>query len=224
MANLVAVLSLGSLFRDGKWGSGCSLATELIAQQKPPQLADLRSPSPTPLPKLSRKMVLALYDSFEYMSASRNIIWLGPTGCGKTGLATSFLSDEFISAFWDFIREGKYATHQQSQERPNFYRFEDPEHSAHPKRIELLTRNELALPDDARFTPIPAGEDLSSLSAILMDGSYYDYVLSSRTRRSPVILTERKDHIKRMADALLHRVANVVVMSQSVALISRMVT
>jgi len=43
-------------------------------------------------PKLNRKMVLALYDSFEYMSARRNIIWLGPTGCGKTGLATSFLT------------------------------------------------------------------------------------------------------------------------------------
>lgn len=43
-------------------------------------------------PKLNRKMVLALYDSFEYISACRNIIWLGPTGCGKTGLATSFLT------------------------------------------------------------------------------------------------------------------------------------
>jgi DNA replication protein DnaC len=42
-------------------------------------------------PKLNRKMILALYDSLEYMTASRNIIWLGPTGCGKTGLATSFL-------------------------------------------------------------------------------------------------------------------------------------
>ena len=44
-------------------------------------------------PKLNRKMVLALYDSFEYMTAHRNIIWLGPTGCGKTGLATSFLTN-----------------------------------------------------------------------------------------------------------------------------------
>ena len=42
-------------------------------------------------PKLNRKMILALYDSLEYMTANRNIIWLGPTGCGKTGLATSFL-------------------------------------------------------------------------------------------------------------------------------------
>lgn len=42
--------------------------------------------------KLNRKMVMAMYDSLEYMSANRNIIWLGPTGCGKTGLATSFLT------------------------------------------------------------------------------------------------------------------------------------
>ena len=40
-------------------------------------------------PKLNRKMIMALYDSFEYMTANRNIIWLGPTGCGKTGLAGS---------------------------------------------------------------------------------------------------------------------------------------
>lgn len=43
-------------------------------------------------PKLNRKLVFALYDSLEYMSERRNIIWLGPTGCGKTGLATSFLT------------------------------------------------------------------------------------------------------------------------------------
>lgn len=43
-------------------------------------------------PKLNRKLVLALYDSLEYMRERRNIIWLGPTGCGKTGLATSFLT------------------------------------------------------------------------------------------------------------------------------------
>lgn len=43
-------------------------------------------------PKLNRKLVLALYDSLEYMREPRNIIWLGPTGCGKTGLATSFLT------------------------------------------------------------------------------------------------------------------------------------
>lgn len=42
-------------------------------------------------PKLNKKMIMAMYDSFEYMEKSRGIIWLGPTGVGKSGLATSFL-------------------------------------------------------------------------------------------------------------------------------------
>ena len=42
-------------------------------------------------PKLNRKAVQALYDSMDFIPQSRNIIWLGGTGCGKTGLATSFL-------------------------------------------------------------------------------------------------------------------------------------
>ena len=41
--------------------------------------------------KLNRKRILALYDSFDYMSKRQNIIWIGPTGVGKTGLATAFL-------------------------------------------------------------------------------------------------------------------------------------
>jgi DNA replication protein DnaC len=42
-------------------------------------------------PKLDRKRIMSLYDGFDYMTQQRNIIWLGRTGCGKTGLATSFL-------------------------------------------------------------------------------------------------------------------------------------
>lgn len=42
-------------------------------------------------PKLNKKKVLAMYDSLDYMSKRQNIIFIGPTGVGKTGLATSFL-------------------------------------------------------------------------------------------------------------------------------------
>ncbi len=42
-------------------------------------------------PKLNRKKILALYDSFDYMAKNQNIIGIGPTGVGKTGLATAFL-------------------------------------------------------------------------------------------------------------------------------------
>jgi DNA replication protein DnaC len=42
-------------------------------------------------PRLDRKRIMSLYDSFDYITKKQNIVWLGPTGCGKTGLATSFL-------------------------------------------------------------------------------------------------------------------------------------
>jgi len=42
-------------------------------------------------PKLNKKKILSLYDAFGYMERNENIIWVGPTGCGKTGLATGFL-------------------------------------------------------------------------------------------------------------------------------------
>lgn len=42
-------------------------------------------------PRLDRKRVMSLYDSFHYMTRQQDVVWLGPTGCGKTGLATGFL-------------------------------------------------------------------------------------------------------------------------------------
>src|SRR6266542_6704414 len=42
-------------------------------------------------PKLSKKKIMALYDSMAFVAEKQNIIWMGGTGCGKTGLATSFL-------------------------------------------------------------------------------------------------------------------------------------
>lgn len=42
-------------------------------------------------PKLDKKKLLSLYDAFDFLVKKQNILWMGPTGCGKTGLATSFL-------------------------------------------------------------------------------------------------------------------------------------
>jgi DNA replication protein DnaC len=42
-------------------------------------------------PKLNKAKIQALYDSLLYMKNRQNILWLGITGCGKTGLATGFL-------------------------------------------------------------------------------------------------------------------------------------
>lgn len=42
-------------------------------------------------PNLNKKKILSIYDSFNYMSKTQNVIWIGPTGTGKTGLSTAFL-------------------------------------------------------------------------------------------------------------------------------------
>jgi DNA replication protein DnaC len=63
------------------------------------RLARARLPEPWTLetfpfarqPKLNRKAILALYDTMDFLPKAQNLIWLGRTGCGKTGLALSFL-------------------------------------------------------------------------------------------------------------------------------------
>jgi DNA replication protein DnaC len=42
-------------------------------------------------PKLNKKKILAIYDSMAFLKDKQNILWMGGTGVGKTGLATSFL-------------------------------------------------------------------------------------------------------------------------------------
>lgn len=42
-------------------------------------------------PKLNKKKIIEIYDSFDYITKKRNLVFIGPTGTGKTGLATSFM-------------------------------------------------------------------------------------------------------------------------------------
>lgn len=42
-------------------------------------------------PQLNKKKLLSLYDSFDYITKQQNLLFIGPTGTGKTGLATAFL-------------------------------------------------------------------------------------------------------------------------------------
>lgn len=57
-------------------------------------------------PKLKKKIVLQLFDSLNYIIENQVLLFIGPTGCGKTGLATSFLmhaiNSHYSAMFIDF--------------------------------------------------------------------------------------------------------------------------
>lgn len=61
---------------------------------------------------------------------------------------------------------------------PQFYRFSHPISNQYPTMIELFTRklDAIQLPEDTIITPLPIDEDISSLSAILLDDDYYEFL------------------------------------------------
>lgn len=93
------------------------------------------------------------------------------------------LSTEFVAKFWEFIVSGQYGDKNRGEGinlHQEYYRFKNPQNQEYPYQIELFARNMglINFPKDAHITPIPTDEDLSSLSAILMDDEYYNYTIS----------------------------------------------
>lgn len=93
-------------------------------------------------------------------------------------LCAEALTDEFIAAFWEFIKKGEYSSRERSAGSKEFFRFRNPRVAGFPREIELFSRkpDQLIIPDGWTLTPIPAAEDVSSLSAILLDDDYYGWI------------------------------------------------
>ena len=93
-------------------------------------------------------------------------------------LCVEALDAEFAKAFWEFVRAGGYQNQQRSMDKKIFYRFNEPQEEGYPFMLELFSRTPdmLVLGDDSHLTPIPIGEDIYSLSAILLDEDYYQFI------------------------------------------------
>lgn len=98
-------------------------------------------------------------------------------------LTVEALTTEFAKAFWDFIDQGGYQARQRSNGKPEFYRFVNPTNSAYPKMIELFSRpqNNVSLQPDTHLMPLHIDDEVSSLSAILLNDDYYHFLLDGRT-------------------------------------------
>ena len=68
---------------------------------------------------------------------------------------------------------------EKSNDEREYYRFVKPENTDFPHQIELFSRTPdvIVLEGGAHLTPIPVDDDLSSLSAILLNDDYYNYMI-----------------------------------------------
>ena len=89
---------------------------------------------------------------------------------------------EFAGIFWDYIKAGKYRCGWRSSEKPHFYRFTEPESAGFPTMIELFSRRPdfLAEREGVIIGPLRVSDEISSLSAIILDGEYYKLMLEGR--------------------------------------------
>jgi len=103
-------------------------------------------------------------------------------------LVVEALSTDFVAKFWEFVKAAGYEDKNKGEgkdtsQKHEYYRFKNPADDEFPFQIELFSRQVglIDFPDDAHITPIPVDEDLSSLSAILMNDDYYNFTLAHST-------------------------------------------
>lgn len=130
----------------------------------------------------------------------QNYVVIGGTACellmGTAGLdfratkdidlvlIVESLSKEFCQRFWEYVRSAGYKIAEKSNGKPNFYRFQKPEDSDYPVMIELFARKPdcLTVPKDIHLVPLHVDDELSSLSAILLDDEYYSILQNGTIR------------------------------------------
>ncbi len=89
-------------------------------------------------------------------------------------------SKTFIELFWEFIHEGGYKCGWKNNPDVHFYRFTEPK-KGYPIQIELFSRKpEYHQEYTKGIIPIHIDDDISSLSAIVLNDEYYNFMLNGR--------------------------------------------
>lgn len=98
----------------------------------------------------------------------------------------------FGCRFWEFITAAGYEHRNKSTGAPQFYRFINPQLREYPTMMELFTRkpDAIVLPEDAVLSPLPMEEDVSSLSVILLDDDYYEFLRHGRIQVAGVTVLD----------------------------------
>lgn len=106
-------------------------------------------------------------------------------------LVVEKMTKEYGDAFWQFIKDGEYKAgkREKDDKTPTYtlYRF-TTEKEGYPVKIELLSHHSdmLGEPSGFHIEPIPLSEDLSSLSAIMMDDDNYELTVANSAEQGGV--------------------------------------
>ena len=94
------------------------------------------------------------------------------------------LNAQFVNAFWQFIEDGGYQNRQRSTCKELFYRFSSPSTPEFPVMLELFSRvpDVVKLHGKSHLTPVPVSEAIASLSAILLNEEYYQFLHSKKRK------------------------------------------
>ena len=107
-------------------------------------------------------------------------------------LIVESLNRDFGMHFWNYVTAGGYERKNKSNGNPQFYRFTNPQSRDFPSMIELFSTSSdsIILPEHAVLTPLPIDDDVSSLSAILLEPDYYEFLKMGRVRISGLTLLD----------------------------------
>ncbi len=107
-------------------------------------------------------------------------------------LCVEVVDTPFARAFEGFVDAGGYQARERSAGVKEFYRFHRPTDPAFPFMLEIFSRKPetLELPEDTTLTPIPVEEDIISLSAIVLDESYFQALQAARRQVEGVTIID----------------------------------
>lgn len=98
-------------------------------------------------------------------------------------LCVEALSKDFVDHFWTFVKNGEYSVTVRRNGDKCFYRFAKPTKKNYPYMLEIMSRTPEVLGEKPAgvVAPIYIEDESVSLSAILLDETYYDFIMQMKT-------------------------------------------